>query len=314
MDYSDEIFDITWIKKYEPQQVKDLVLTDDVKTKIEEYLEKEEIPSLLLCSKPGQGKTTLAKILCKEIGATVLFINASMDNSIDTIRGRINSFVQTMSLNGSLKVVILDEADRLSPSAQDALRGMIEDNVEHTRFILTANEGARITDALRSRCTLLNVVPGTKKEFILHIFKILNKECVKVSDEAKTAAIGFLSNLYPDMRKAINETQKHVVRGELQVIDKTVTETFIDNLYNEILKGNPLEVRKMWIKNEHDFQGDYQFLLKKFFQYIYSASDISQQKRAEKLIMIADGLRDSVFVLDQEINFYSVILKIMTNE
>ena len=113
IDYTDDIFDNLWIKKYAPKSISEMVLSEENRTKVEGYIRDNDIPSLLFCGKPGQGKTTLATLLCKEIDATTLMINASFDNGIDVIRGRINNFVQTMSPTGSLKVVILDEADRL---------------------------------------------------------------------------------------------------------------------------------------------------------------------------------------------------------
>lgn len=310
VEYDDGIFDNLWIKKYAPQNINEMVLSDENKQKVEEYIKNEDFPSLLFCGKPGQGKTTLATLLCKAIDATVLMINASFDNGIDIIRGRINNFVQTMSPTGSLKVVILDEADRLSPSSQDALRGMIEDNAAHTRFILTANEQARISDALQSRCIALNVTPPFKG-FQSYIFNILKKESVVITKEVLPGLLSVLNKYYPDLRRTIGVIQKNVNNGVLEINNKDINNEFIENIFNNFKELNPIEIRELWIKSESDFQGDYQFLLKSFHEFIYKKDEIEPVDRANLILEISDGLRDSVFVVDQEINFYATILRIM---
>jgi replication factor C subunit 3/5 len=311
MEYNDSIFDALWIKKYAPQNISEMVLSEENRQKVEEYIRNEDIPSLLFCGRPGQGKTTLATLLCKEINATVLMINASFDNGIDVIRGRVNNFVQTMSATGSLKVVILDEADRLSPQSQDALRGMIEDNAAHTRFILTANEQARITSALQSRCVSLNIIPPFK-DFQRHICSILKKENVIVRKEILADFISLIKSFYPDLRRTIGVIQKCVNNRVLEINSQADPTLFVSKIYEAIIDDvDPINIRKIWIQSEDSFQADYQSLLKSFHSFIYNKEDISPVQKANILLEIADALRDSVFVLDQEINFYALIIRTM---
>lgn len=310
IELTEDIFDNLWTKKYAPKNTSNMALSEENREKINEFIKNKDIPSLLFCGKPGQGKTTLATLLCKEIDASVLMINASFDNGIDIIRGRINSFVQTMSPTGSLKVVILDEADRLSPASQDALRGMIEDNAEHTRFILTANEQSRISDALQSRCISLSVIPpeGAFKDFILQILK---KEEIIVTKESAFNLFSLIRKYYPDLRKTIGVIQKSVSNKILNIRNNDISDEFIENIFNSFSKSNPIEIREIWIKGESDFQGDYQFLLKSFHNFVYKKDDIDPVTRANIILELSSGLRDSVFVVDQEINFYATILRIM---
>lgn len=310
IDYTDDIFDNLWIKKYAPKSISEMVLSEENRTKVEGYIRDNDIPSLLFCGKPGQGKTTLATLLCKEIDATTLMINASFDNGIDVIRGRINNFVQTMSPTGSLKVVILDEADRLSPSSQDALRGMIEDNAEHTRFILTANEQARISDALQSRCISLNITPP-KAGFAQYVMGILKKERVVVPKEHFSGLKTVLEQYYPDLRKTIGIIQSNITNNTLIIENKLINNEFIKSIYEKFDEMNPIDLREVWIKSENEFQGDYVYLLKSLHEFIYKKDDISPNERANIILEIANGLRDSVFVIDQEINFYATILRIL---
>ena len=137
-------------------------------------------------------------------------INASFDNGIDIIRGKINNFVSAMSPTGSLKVVILDEADRLSVQSQDALRGMIEDNAVDTRFILTANEQSRLTDAIKSRCVSLDIMPP-KDKFKAFLVKILRAESIIVSKETVKPLQIVINKYYPDLRRTIGVIQKNVI-------------------------------------------------------------------------------------------------------
>lgn len=307
---TNDIFDKVWVKKYAPKNINEMVLSEENRIKVNEFIENGEFPTLLFCGAPGQGKTTLAVNLCKAINAMTLEINASFDNGIDIIRGKVNNFVETMSPDGSLKVVILDEADRLSIQSQDALRGMIESCAEHTRFILTANELARITPALQSRCISLSVVPpydGFKK----YICNIIYSENIQVKKDELPKLSILLKKNYPDLRKTIGLIQKSCIGGVLQINENEISDNFIEEIYNNFNLKNPIEIRETWIKNENKFQGDYQCLLKQLHSFVYNKNDISPVERANIILEIAVGLFESTSVVDQEINFYKVILKIM---
>lgn len=308
--YSDDIFDSLLVKKYEPKNIDEMVLSDLIKAKVNEYIAAKEFPSLLFCGAPGQGKTTLAINLCKAVNATWIKVNASFDNGIDTIRGTINNFSQTMSLDGSIKAIILDEADRLSPQSQDALRGMIEDYASHTRFILTANELSRITPALQSRLTSLNILPPWDG-FKSHICSILKSEKVKIEKAELPNLMALLKKYYPDLRRTIGIIQKNIVNGSLIINEKDIQDDFITKIYEGLTSKNPVDVRTLWIKNESEFQGDYPFLMKNLHEYVYNKNELAPATRANIILLIAEALVDSQNVIDQEINFYALILRIM---
>lgn len=312
-EYTDEIFDNLWVNLHAPKSIAEMVLSKEVRKQVNHFLEDNDIPNLIFCGKPGQGKTTLATLLCKEIGATSLKINASRDNTIDVIRNRVTNFAQTMSYDGSLKVIILDEADRLTMDAQQALRGIIEEYAAHTRFILTANEGARIHDALKSRCIPLNVIPPFD-DFKKYIVNILKVRSIKVTQESVKQLAIALKKYYPDIRKTIGFIQKSSVGGILTIDEQAeITDSFISKLIKAIDNTDPIKIREIWLKSENEFQGDYQSLLKEIHNFIYENEDFDEITRAKIILEIAEGLRNSTFVLDQEINFYEVILKIMRN-
>lgn len=307
-ELDDTIFNCVWTKKYAPVDIDDMVLTDENRTLINQFIEKEDTPSLLLVGAPGQGKTTLATLLCKKINATTLIYNASMDTGIDTIRNRVKNFVESMSETGSLKVVILDEADRLSAQAQDSLKVLIEDNAAHTRFILTANEGSRITAPLKSRLMPLNITPP-KAAYIKYITSILKKESIVVTMDDIMLLKDLLNECYPDLRRGIMTIQRSVVNGKLQIKPLMSTDGFIQQLYDAFSESDPIEMRKIWIENESEFSGDYQYLLKQMHEFFYKKEDIGPSDRADILLCIFNGIKNSSLVLDQEINFYATMLE-----
>lgn len=310
-DYNDEMFDILWPKLHAPKCIADMALSPKIRETINHYIEIKDTPTLLFCGKPGHGKTTLATLLCKELNATSIKINASKENGINMIRSKVTQFAETMSIDGSLKIIILDEADRLSIEAQDALKGIIDEYINHTRFILTANEGARITGPLKSRCTTLNITPPFE-EYKKYIVNVLKKEAIKVTQESLQDLVHILKKNYPDIRQTLSLLQKYSISGELKVTDKSCCDDeFVKLIFDNIKNSDPVKIRELWIKNENSFHGDYPNLLKDLHNFIYKNEDLKVEERAQIILEIAEGLRNSVFVFDQEINFYEVILKIM---
>ena len=303
------MFDNLWVEKYRPHQLNDIVLSDRNRVVFEKYSKERSIPNLLFTGNAGIGKTSLAKILCKSVlECQYLYINASDENGIDTIRTKVNNFSRTKSFDGNLKCIILDETDGLSLDAQRALRNTMEEHSAITRFILTANYNHRIIPPLQSRCQSFDLTPPMKSS-ISRVYSILKQEGVEVSQEETDKLKQFVGACYPDLRKCINEIQKNVIDNKLAIDNLIkVKDVFIENLYNIVSQGLALKARKKVIENEHVFNGDYTELLRALFDYIYECSDIKPDKKSEHMLIVSEHLYRSAFVVDSEINFFSCLL------
>ncbi len=304
------MFDDLWVEKYRPNLLNQIVLSDNNRRIFEKFEKEKTIPNLLFAGTAGIGKTSLAKILCKSVlQCQYLYINASDENGIDVIRTKVTNFSRTKSFDGGIKCIILDETDGLSQEAQRALRNTMEEHAELTRFILTANYKHRIIDPLQSRCQSFDLTPPIEM-CNDRIISILEKEDVtytKTDDRLKT----FIKTCYPDLRKCINEIQKNIVNNTLDFEHLIrVKDQFVESLYKITQQGLTLKARKKVIENEHVFNGDYVELLRGLFDYIYDASDISDIKKAEHMVIVSEHLYRSAFVADPEINFYSCLLQL----
>ena len=303
------MFDSLWVEKYRPKTLGDIILSDDNLSIIEKYQTENEIPNLLFAGCQGVGKTTLAKILVNSIlECQYLYINASDENGIDTIRSKVTQFAQTRSLDGKIKVIILDECDGLSQDAQRALRNTMEEYAEITRFILTANYSHRIIPALQSRCQSLDLTPpltGCKKRIDI----ILESEGVSVDKKQDEQIAQFIKNTYPDLRKVINELQKFCKEKKLAIKDNTNCDTFAKNIITLIDKGAVLKLRKHIIENEDKFNSDYPALLRSMFDALDEVK-MPEEKKKMRLVIIAEALYRSAFVADQEINCYSCLIQL----
>lgn len=302
-------FNNLWVEKYRPKELKDIVLTESVRTTIEKYVADKTIPNLLFIGNAGIGKTSLAKIIVNSsLKCQYLYINASDENGIDTIRTKVTNFSKTKSLDGNIKVIILDEVDGLTLDAQRALRNTMEEYSEFVRFILTANYNHRVIPALQSRCQSLDITP-TVDGYIDRCFDVIEREsCVVESSDTEQLKEN-LRQLYPDLRKAINEIQKNVFDNKVSVSKIKVSEKLIENIYSLVQKGLVLKLRKIVIENENRFNGDYSNLLKLLFNHVYNA-DIQDDVKRLQLIAISEHMYRSSFVSDPEINFYSCLLAI----
>ena len=205
-----------WNELYRPNSVESYICNDDLKSQLESYISNQDIPHLMLVGKPGSGKTTLGKLLVKNIDCDCLYINAADERSIDVMRDKVGAFASSNTFK-SLKIVILDEASNLLQASQVLLLNMIETYSLKTRFILTGNYIERFIDPLRSRCTELDLSPPPKKIIAKHLANILDKESIKYELED---IVKVINKFYPDFRKIINYSQKFSLNGTLELDNK----------------------------------------------------------------------------------------------
>lgn len=295
-------YDKIWCEKYRPQKLDDLILSDRTREIVRGYT--DEIPNLLFVGTPGTGKTTLARIIVNDLlKCNFLYINASDESGIDTIRHKVTSFSQTKSFDGKVKVVILDECDGLTAQAQAALRNTMESFAKYTRFILTANHKHKIIPALQSRCQSLDIKP-TIEDAVKRCYNILKFEGIEVDDLQKKKFVELVKANFPDLRKTINEIQKNCIKGELCITNISVDSELLVKIFDGIKNKDTIALRKYLIENEDRFYNDYDSLLRSFLNYIYTSS-VNDNKKKEMIAVIADHLYKSVFVLDKEINAFA---------
>ena len=212
-----------FVEKYRPDTLDNYIGNEHLKSKVEHYLNTGDLPHLLLFGKAGTGKTTLAKILVKNIECDYLYINASDENNVDTVRNKVKQFASTVGFK-DMKVIILDECDYITPNAQAALRNLMETFSKHCRFILTCNFVERIIDPIQSRCQSFQIVPPSRNEVAKHLHNILIQENIMDTPED----IKILVEMgYPDIRRVINSAQQNIVNGKI----KLDTSSIIQNDY-----------------------------------------------------------------------------------
>ena len=292
-----------WVEKYRPMDLSTYVGNEHLKEKVKVYLESEDVPHLLLFGKAGTGKTTLAKIVVNNIDCDYMYINASDENKVDDVRNKIKTFASSVGFK-SLKVIILDECDYLTPNAQAALRNLMETFSKHCRFILTCNYVERIIDPIQSRCQSYKVVPPSKKEVAQQMVNILNEEnCTFELDD-----IALIVNAgYPDIRRVINSAQRQIVDGKLKIDTSSVIQNNYKLQLLEMLSSNAKlnDIRKLIADNSIS---DYSEL----FRLLYDEVDnYGKGKQAECIMNIAEAQYQDVHVVDKEINFMSLIIRLI---
>lgn len=298
------MFDNLWVEKYRPSTLDEIVLTEDNREVFQRVGEDEDVPNLLFVGNAGIGKTSLAKIITKDIlKCQYLYINASDENGIDTIRTKVVHFAKTRSIDGKIKIIILDEVDGLTMDAQRALRNTMEEYSSVTRFILTANYKHRVITPLQSRVQSFDLTPPIK-ECIKRVSTILKSEKVEVSQDQKVLLIALIKNYYPDLRKVINEVQRYCNNGKIDIKNIAVLDTFVESIFKLIQSKKVLMVRKLVIENEDQFNNDHNGLLKAMFNYAMD-NDLPDIIKKKYLVILAEHLYRAAFVMDPEINFFS---------
>lgn len=303
------LYDQLWVEKYRPHTLNDLVLSEENQKFFSDI--DEDTPHLLLHGHAGTGKTTLAKIIVKDIlKCQYLYINASDENGIDTIRNKVTSFAQTASLDGKKKVIILDEFCGTTPDAQRILRSVMEEYSETTRFILTANYFSRIIEPLKSRCLIFKIQPSLNDSLKRCCF-ILKSENIKVDDDQKQNLVHYIQKNYPDLRRIINDLQRFSVSGVLQINSADQVKDFAEKIYNALIsKLESTKIRKIVIEEEKTFGADYQNLLKEILNFFYEASNIKEDKKKRIILEIGEHMYRDNFVVDHEINFFCCLIAI----
>jgi DNA polymerase III delta prime subunit len=305
--------DFIWVEKYRPKTIEDCILPESTKKTFQDFLNKGEIPNMLLAGPPGIGKTTVAKALCNELGVDVYVINGSDEGRfLDTVRNNAKNFASTVSLSSTAKhkVVIIDEADNTGNDVQLLLRAFIEEFAGNCRFIFTCNYKNKIIEPLHSRCAVIDFsIKGKEKtalagSFFKRLQNILDAEGVEFDQRVLAELI---NKHFPDWRRVLNECQRYSVGGK---IDSGILASFSDIAVNDLIQNlkekNFPEVRKWVVAN---MDNDTTVLLRRIYDALYSALENNSIPAA--VLVLAKYQYQSAFVADQEINMLACLTEIM---
>lgn len=298
-----------WTELYRPSTLTDYVFRDDAQRKqVQGWVDQKTIPHLLFSGAPGTGKTTLAKVLINMLDVNeydVLEINASRENSVDSVREKITNFVATMPF-GEFKVVLLDEADYISPNGQAALRGVMETYASSSRFILTCNYPNKVIPALHSRCQGFHIEKIDHTEFTARIATVLVTEGVELDIETLDS---YVKATYPDLRKCLNLVQMNTVDGVLVKPNESDNSTADYRLavVDLFKQGKILDARKLLCSQVRPEEMD------ELFRWMYDNLELwgsTQEQHDAAILIIAKGLRNIPMVADQEINLAATLVEL----
>jgi DNA polymerase III delta prime subunit len=302
-----------WVEKYRPQTIEECILPENIKKTFQDFLDKGEVPNLLLSGPAGCGKTTVAKALCNELGVDCYVINGSDEGRfLDTVRNQAKNFASTVSLqgNGKPKVIIIDEADNTTHDVQLLLRANIEAFHNNCRFIFTCNYKNRIIEPLHSRCAVVEFTtnksdkPKIASQFFKRIQEILGTEGIEYDDKI---LVELINKHFPDWRRVLNECQRYAVGGKIDAgILASFSDINIDGLMRSLAAKNFKEVRK-WVVNNLD--NDPGTILRNVYDALYER--LEGPSIAAAVLIIAKYQYQIAFVADQEINLLAALTEIM---
>jgi DNA polymerase III delta prime subunit len=300
-----------WTEKYRPKKVSECILPDRIKKVFQEYVNTKSIPNLMLTGTAGVGKTTVAIAMCEEIGLNHLFINSSEERGIDTLRTKIKGYASTVSLVGGRKVIILDEADYITPEAQAALRGAIEEFSNNCTFIFTCNFKSRLIEALHSRCSVIDFAlqgdekPKMAASFFNRISEILTKENITYE---KNVLIEITKKYFPDYRRTLNELQRYSTSGQIDadILAQITSVRNIQDLIRYLKDKNFSDMRK-WVVVNSDL--DPARVYRKIYDSLYEY--MKPESIPQAVVILAKYQYQSAFVADQEINLVACLTELM---
>ena len=305
--------DFLWVEKYRPETVDDCILPDESKKMFKGFLEQGQIPNLLLSGPAGIGKTTIAKALCKELGADYYVINGSDEGRfLDTVRNQAKTFASTVSLTSSsgTKIIIVDEADNTTPDVQLLLRASIEEFQKNCRFIFTCNYKNKIIEPLHSRCSVVDFhIKGKEKAqlasaFLKRINNILEQENIEF--ELKVVA-EVIQKHFPDLRRTLNELQRYAAKGRIDTgILAQVSDVKISDLIG-YLRNREFTNMKKWVTSNID--NEPQVIMRKIYDNLYTY--LLPKSIPEAVLVIGEYQYKATFVMDQEINLVAFLTELM---
>ena len=300
-----------WVEKYRPHKIEDCVLPDRIKSAFQEYVNNGEIPNLLLSGPAGCGKTTAAMAMCDEIGCNYLFINSSEERGIDVLRTKVVGYASTVSLTGGRKVIILDEADGLTPDTQDALRGVIEKFSSNCSFIFTCNFKAKIKDAIHSRCSVVDFTlkasekPTMAAKMYKRLEQILSNEDTTYDKQVLAKVV---EKYFPDYRRTLGELQRYSVSGNIDasIVPQLDSIRSLNELVNA-LKNKDFGAMRKWVVVNSDIDPS------RIYRSVYDG--LNEYLKAESIpaavVTLAKYQYQAAFVADQELNLVACLTEIM---